>query len=505
MTKIDLSFARSNPRSTLPLVDLTTGNLSVASVEHAKSAPIQAIATKLLAEGQNEFARLLNTFLPTASSSGQHPPPAQLLKALKDPITISTIIQILYNKMFGSDIASRIAMIRHYFVIGLHESGLNSNSAVRGVVKYQGKNVPTYTRGQLQFITATYRSAVLMGKKLLSQHISLGFLEQAVLRMLVPTGGKWDASGVTPGNDPNQVRANLGQIYYLSVYVTKNFTWTGTHWQPLFIPAIGSNGHTLVTKYAAILANQELGRQLLMTFFHINGPGALKLTKMYHPERLLKDVGLYHQLTSLGTLPELLRQSIPAAILDNMVRGDVDPPIATSDDDEVVVSAVHHNEFIGKLYSLPFDLQAKGTGVVTSPFGVKRTLTNVNTGLTRTAIHSGTDYGATLNQPLFALEDGVVTKSDSTGANSWGDQIEIKPDLFQGILKYAHLNMRLVDVGAKVKKGDIIGLAGKTGFSTGVHLHLQWNPINDKGIAMVATKLPKSMTDGSYAVNKKST
>ena len=103
--------------------------------------------------------------------------------------------------------------------------------------------------------------------------------------------------------------------------------------------------------------------------------------------------------------------------------------------------------------------------VVTSPFG-----TRVHPISGSTQFHSGTDLLAEAAQPVYAAYDGTVVFSGWQGG--YGKQIELQHDEHVST-RYGHLQTWLVDPGAKVKEGQVIGLAGSTGISTGVHLHFE--------------------------------
>ena len=104
-------------------------------------------------------------------------------------------------------------------------------------------------------------------------------------------------------------------------------------------------------------------------------------------------------------------------------------------------------------------------GVVTSTFGYRK-----HPVYKRRIFHRGYDIANDLGTPIYATGDGVVTKS--TWDSKYGRYISIKhANGYE--TKYAHLNSSYVKPGTIVKSGQIIGEMGRTGVSTGVHLHFE--------------------------------
>lgn len=82
--------------------------------------------------------------------------------------------------------------------------------------------------------------------------------------------------------------------------------------------------------------------------------------------------------------------------------------------------------------------------------------------------HDGIDIANKTGTPVYASADGVV--STAQAENGWGKVVKINhADGYKTL--YAHLNGFKVKVGDIVSKGQIIGLMGSTGMSTGPHLH----------------------------------
>lgn len=84
--------------------------------------------------------------------------------------------------------------------------------------------------------------------------------------------------------------------------------------------------------------------------------------------------------------------------------------------------------------------------------------------------HEGMDFSAAVGTPVYATGDGVVKQ---TGWNSgYGNSIEIDHG-YDYLTRYAHLSKSYVTRGQQIKRGDLIGLVGSTGKSTGPHLHYE--------------------------------
>ena len=88
----------------------------------------------------------------------------------------------------------------------------------------------------------------------------------------------------------------------------------------------------------------------------------------------------------------------------------------------------------------------------------------------RAAMHAGVDLAGPVGTEILATADGVVKRS--RWVSGYGNLVEI--DHGHGIeTRYGHLSKRNVNEGDRVKRGELIGLMGSTGRSTGSHLHYE--------------------------------
>ncbi|WP_313559156.1 M23 family metallopeptidase, partial [Ruminiclostridium cellobioparum] len=85
-------------------------------------------------------------------------------------------------------------------------------------------------------------------------------------------------------------------------------------------------------------------------------------------------------------------------------------------------------------------------------------------------MHDGIDIDCDMGTIIYAADSGVVSFTGVSGG--YGNLIKIK-HANGNVTYYAHLSKILVSENTQVTKGQIIGLAGSTGLSTGPHLHFE--------------------------------
>ncbi|MDG4804759.1 M23 family metallopeptidase [Micromonospora sp. WMMD980] len=97
-------------------------------------------------------------------------------------------------------------------------------------------------------------------------------------------------------------------------------------------------------------------------------------------------------------------------------------------------------------------------------------------------LHAGIDFAMPAGTPIRAAAAGTVVKAGDVG-DGYGNSVFV--DHHNGYLThYAHQSRLLVEVGDRVRAGQVIGYEGATGDATGPHLHFEvhqgamWNQID---------------------------
>ena len=134
--------------------------------------------------------------------------------------------------------------------------------------------------------------------------------------------------------------------------------------------------------------------------------------------------------------------------------------------DEVAVVAKKAGDMVSCIPAVPPILPKVGTYNLSSPFGTRTD--PVYGGMAR---HTGQDFASKTGNPVYATGDGVIEKVDFK-YTGYGNEVVIDHG-FGYKSRYAHLNTIDVGVGQNVKRGEKIGEIGKSGKSTGPHLHYE--------------------------------
>ena len=122
-----------------------------------------------------------------------------------------------------------------------------------------------------------------------------------------------------------------------------------------------------------------------------------------------------------------------------------------------IYNSTTDKSYINKKFIVPLDTK------ITSSFGKARVYNDTLKGY-----HSGTDFRAKVGTPLKACNDGIIVLAKDRFYS--GGSVII--DHGQGIYTcYYHMSKFDVKKGDFVKRGQILGLSGKSGSVTGPHLH----------------------------------
>jgi murein DD-endopeptidase MepM/ murein hydrolase activator NlpD len=139
----------------------------------------------------------------------------------------------------------------------------------------------------------------------------------------------------------------------------------------------------------------------------------------------------------------------------------------------VNLTRVRFERTLQQLRTIPLRKPVEGDIDMSSPFGMR-----MDPFMRGPAIHTGLDLRGDSGEPAHATASGRVATASWQGG--YGNMVEI--DHQNGVsTRYGHLSKILVKAGQHVTMGQVIGLIGSTGRSTGPHLHSETR-VNDVAV-----------------------
>ncbi len=148
-------------------------------------------------------------------------------------------------------------------------------------------------------------------------------------------------------------------------------------------------------------------------------------------------------------------------------------------EEQVILNKIYASSISEFLFTEAFFQPLKS--VVTSVYGTRRVYNKLKKGQ-----HLGIDYRAAIGDKVPASNAGKIVFSGDLFYTGWTVIIDHGVDIFT---VYGHLSKTMVSEGDIVKRGDIIGLSGNTGRTSGPHLH--WG-----------TKVQGQYVDGFVLINE---
>ena len=136
-------------------------------------------------------------------------------------------------------------------------------------------------------------------------------------------------------------------------------------------------------------------------------------------------------------------------------------------DSRVDIASITSLQISMMLQHIPSGWPVAEDRYITSRFGYRNHPT-----LKKRHFHRGIDMRAKMKTPVLATADGIVEFAGYHKSSGFG-YLVILVHPFGFKTTYAHLHSVKVKVGDFVKKGEAVALSGKSGISSGPHLHYE--------------------------------
>ncbi len=241
--------------------------------------------------------------------------------------------------------------------------------------------------------------------------------------------------------------------------------------------SIESENRAMIERYNLLMSHIEVAENRLEQIAH-------------------RDNHVYRSLFGVDTIDQSPRREPYPKIIYSKYAGNLYSPIITSSWERMDIFAkelYYQSQSLDDLQILAKDKNELSVSVP-AIWPIDRTVLKYGIGAfgmrlhpiyKRYLMHKGIDLACDTGSKIYATGDAVVEKSQLGYRRSGYGQMLLLRHKFGYQTRYAHLSKRLVNVGDTVKRGDVIGLVGSTGGSTGPHLHYEVilrgqvvNPIN---------------------------
>lgn len=191
-------------------------------------------------------------------------------------------------------------------------------------------------------------------------------------------------------------------------------------------------------------------------------------------EEAINMTGLDSRILQQKQISAYEDDSSPARDLKHLASVDMDPkggpfiPVTKETSEQIEEEVMSDLKYMMVLHDVLEDIPLASPVDkyrMTSGFGVR-----IDPFTHSLARHTGVDLSGPIGSKVHSAADGIVKSTGRKGA--YGIAVEIDHGLGISTL-YGHLNRATVKAGDQIRKGQVIGIQGSTGRSTGNHVHYE--------------------------------